>query len=459
MSVSDDPARTRPSDPIPPAPAEPPSGTGRSTRRIVVSAAIGNFAEWYDFAVYGVVASVMATHFFPTSDPTVGLIGAYAIFALTYVSRPLGGLFAGWLGDTLGRRRALSFTIILMCAGTALIGVLPGYAAIGVGAPVLLTLCRLLQGLGTGGEYSSAISFVYEHSAPRDRAVRISYLVTTTFVGISAAVLAAGLLSTVLGEEAFEAWGWRLLFLAAAPLGLAGVYLRSKVAETPTFEKAAQERQELQGRERRAATPIRETLRTQVPTMVLFFLVVSAYALITPVLSSYFITFMQREGGLSSGQSYYVSLAINVVMIAATLLTGRFMARYGLQRTFVLGGVFIAVVAVPSFAVATQGVGGALLGGALLSAGKGIVAVAGAMAMSHMFPAAVRVTAGALAYNVCTIAFGAAGPTIGIWLNASTGSSLTFSVYIGVVAVISAAAAVMGRARLRARDTEPVAAN
>ncbi|OLT07726.1 MFS transporter [Pseudonocardia sp. CNS-004] len=420
---------------------------------MVISAAVGNFAEWYDFAVYGVVASVMATQFFPNEDPTVGLIGAYAIFAITYVSRPLGGLFAGWLGDTLGRRRALSFTILLMCAGTALIGALPGYAAIGVGAPILLTLCRLLQGLGTGGEYSSAISFVYEHSAPRDRAVRVSYLVTTTFVGISAAVLAAGLLSTVLGEAAFEAWGWRLLFLLAAPLGLAGVYLRKRVAETPTFEKVAQQRQ---GQEHKAA-PIRETLRSQLPTMVLFFLVVSAYALITPVLSSYFITFMQREGGLSSGQSYYISLAINVVMIAATLLTGRFMARYGLQRTFVLGGVFIAVLAVPSFAVATQGVGGALLGGALLSAGKGIVAVAGAMAMSHMFPAHVRVTAGALAYNVCTIAFGAAGPTIGIWLNASTGSSLTFSVYIAVVAVISAVAAVLGRARLRARDTEPVA--
>jgi MFS transporter, MHS family, proline/betaine transporter len=454
MSVSDDPAQTRPSDPIAPAPAEPPSGSGhgRSTRRVVITAAVGNFAEWYDFAVYGVVASVLATQFFPTSDPTVGLIGVYAIFAITYVSRPLGGLFAGWLGDTLGRRRALSFTIILMCAGTALIGVLPGYAAIGEGAPILLTLCRLLQGLGTGGEYSSAISFVYEHSAPRDRAVRVSYLVTTTFVGISAAILAAGLLTTVLGEQAFEAWGWRLLFLVAAPLGLAGIYLRRKVAETPTF--VAQQRQ---GQERKAGTPIRETLRTQLPTMVLFFLVVSAYALITPVLSSYFITFMQREGGLSSGQSYYVSLAINVVMIAATLLTGRFMARYGLQRTFVLGGVFIAVIAVPSFAVATQGVGGALLGGALLSAGKGIVAVAGAMAMSHMFPAAVRVTAGALAYNVCTIAFGAAGPTIGIWLNASTGSSLTFSVYIAVVAAISAVAAVVGRARLRARDAEPVA--
>jgi MHS family proline/betaine transporter-like MFS transporter len=253
--------------------------SSRAARKTILSAAIGNFAEWYDFAIYGVVATIMAKQFFPAGDPTTALISAYVVFGLTYVSRPLGGLIAGWLGDTFGRRRALSFTIILMCSGTALIGFLPSYAEIGIFAPLLLTACRLVQGLGTGGEYSSAISFVYEHSDPRTRPIRISYLVTTTFLGIASSVLVASLCSGILGEEAFDAWGWRILFWFAAPLGLVGLYLRSKVAETPDFEEVVAARKET----RVKATPIRSTFRTQASAMLLFFCIVSAYALITPI--------------------------------------------------------------------------------------------------------------------------------------------------------------------------------
>jgi MFS transporter, MHS family, proline/betaine transporter len=419
--------------------------SSRAGRKTILSAAIGNFAEWYDFAIYGVVATIMAKQFFPAGDPTTALISAYVVFGLTYVSRPLGGLIAGWLGDTFGRRRALSFTIILMCSGTALIGFLPSYAEIGIFAPLLLTACRLVQGLGTGGEYSSAISFVYEHSDPRTRPIRISYLVTTTFLGITSSVLVASLCSGILGEEAFDAWGWRILFWFAAPLGLFGLYLRSKVAETPEFEEVVAARKEI----RVKATPIRSTFRTQASAMLLFFCIVSAYALITPILSSYFITFIQRDGGLSSGQSYNVALAINLVMIATTLAAGRIMFRYGLQRTFVIGGLFIAVVSVPAFYLSTLGVAGALVGGSLLSVGKGVVAVAAAMAMSYMFPARVRVTAGAFAYNICTIVFGAAGPSLGIWFSGITGSNMTFSIYLGIVGLLSAVAAIVGRARLR----------
>ncbi|BAH47158.1 MFS transporter [Rhodococcus sp. NPDC019627] len=425
-----------------------------SPRRAITAAAIGNFAEWYDFAVYGVVASIMALHFFPSSDPVVGLISAYVVFGLTYVSRPIGGLIAGWLGDTLGRRRALSFTILLMCAGTALIGFIPSYNAIGVLAPILLTLCRLVQGLGTGGEYSSAISFVYEHSQARARPIRISYLVTTTFLGITSAVLIASLCTTVLGDEAFEDWGWRVLFWLAAPLGLAGMYLRRKVSETPQFKQLAADRETSEVK----AAPIRSTFRTQATAMILFFCIVSSYALITPILSSYFITFIQLSGGLTSGQSYNVSLAINVVMIATTLAAGRVMFRYGLQRTFIVGGLFIAVVSVPAFAISTLGIVGALIGGSLLSIGKGLVAVAAAMAMSYMFPAKVRVTAGAFAYNVCTILFGAAGPSLGIWLNSVTGSNITFSVYLAIVGALSAIAAIIGRQRLKEPADELVTA-
>ncbi|MCI3244883.1 MULTISPECIES: MFS transporter [Streptomyces] len=415
-----------------------------SPRRLIASAGIGNFAEWYDFAVYGVVASILAKQFFPAGNPAVALISAYALFGLTYVSRPLGGLFAGWLGDTLGRRRALSFTVLLMCTGTMLIGFIPTYSKIGIAAPLLLAICRLIQGLGTGGEYSSAIAFVYEHSDPRVRPVRISYLVTMTFLGITTSVLAASVCTAIVGESVFENWGWRILFLLSGPLGIAGLYLRNRVAETPEFARVNAE-SEVQHTK---ATPIRAAFRTQAKAMVLFFCVVSAYALITPVLSSYFITFMQSSGGISHGASYWISVVVNLVMIGATLVAGRLMSNHGLQRTFVIGGLFIAVISVPAFALASHGVAGALVGGSLLAVGKGIVAVAGAMAMSYMFPARVRVTAGAFAYNVCTITFGAAGPAIGLWLNDATGTSTAFSVYLAVVGALSVVAACVGRSRL-----------
>ncbi|MEU0948674.1 MFS transporter [Streptomyces canus] len=413
-------------------------------RKVIASAAIGNFVEWYDFAIYGVVASILAKQFFPAGDPAAALISAYLLFGITYVSRPAGGLLAGWLGDTLGRRRALSFTILLMCAGTVLIGFIPSYSTIGIAAPIMLAVCRLIQGLGTGGEYSSAIAFVYEHSDPNVRPARISYLVTMTFLGITTSVLAASLCTAIVGEAAFEAWGWRILFLLSAPLGIIGVYLRNRVAETPEFAKV----NAAPTAKKTKTTPIRTAFRTQARTMVLFFCVVSSYALITPVLSSYFITFMQNSGGISHGQSYWISVVTNLVMIGATLIAGRLMTNHGLQRTFIVGGLFIAVVSVPAFAVSTHGVAGALVGGSLLSIGKGIVAVAGAMAMSYMFPPQVRVTAGAFAYNVCTITFGAAGPAIGLWLNDTTGTSTAFSVYVAVVGALSVVAAIIGRKRL-----------
>ncbi|MFJ5265590.1 MFS transporter [Streptomyces sp. NPDC088387] len=426
----------------------------QSSRRLIASAGIGNFAEWYDFAVYGVVASILAKQFFPSGNPTAALISAYALFGLTYLSRPLGGLLAGWLGDTFGRRRALSFTILLMCTGTAVIGFIPTYSKIGIAAPLLLAACRLVQGLGTGGEYSSAIAFIYEHSDPRRRPVRISYLVTMTFLGITASVLAASLCTAIVGESAFENWAWRILFLLSAPLGLAGVYLRNRVAETPEFARVTAATKT----EHRKVTPIRGAFRTQARAMVLFFCVVSAYALITPVLSSYFITFMQDSGGISHGVSYWISVVINLVMIGATLVAGRLMASRGLQRTFVVGGLFIAVVSVPAFALASRGVFGALVGGSLLAIGKGIVAVAGAMAMSYMFPAQVRVTAGAFAYNACTVVFGAAGPSIGLWLNDSTGTNTAFSVYLAAVGALSVVAAFVGKKRLSSAASSSPAA-
>ncbi|WP_427017766.1 MFS transporter [Pseudarthrobacter sp. P1] len=434
--------------------AQPKSAQGVNRVQIIVASAAGNFAEWFDFGLYGVLATVLASHFFPKGDPTVALLSTYAIFALTYLTRPLGGLVAGWLGDTLGRRTALFVTVTLMSVATGAIGLLPTYASIGIFAPALLLLCRLVQGLGAGGEYGSAVTFLAEHSSPKQRATNVGYLVASTFLGVLVAVGAASLCTALMGDALFNAWGWRILFLLAVPLGLAGVYIRRQVAETPEFVEMASNR----ARSHEAATPIRTALRTQWSTMVLFVLVVSAYALITPTLSSFFITFLKGPGGLSAGDAYGITLLVDVLLIVAALAAGPLMSRFGMYRLLLGGSLFVAITAVPAFALAATGYWGAVLGGALLAVGKGMLAVPVALSISQMFPARVRITAGSLAYNICVVIFGASGPLLGVWLSEKAGTGLAFSLYLAVIAGIAAIATFVGRNRIKVQHEDAVEA-
>lgn len=418
---------------------------GKERVRVIAAASAGNFAEWFDFGLYGVMATVIASHFFPADNPTVALISTYGIFALTYFTRPAGGLLAGWLADTFGRKAALFVSISIMTVGTGAIGLLPTYGAIGIAAPILLLLCRLLQGLGAGGEYGSAVTFISEHSTMKDRATNVSYMVASTFLGVLAAVGLASLATAIMSEAVFEDWGWRILFLVAVPLGLVGIYIRKHVSETPDFVKMSANRETTHV----AATPVRTAFKTQWGTMLLFVMVIAVYALITPTLSSYFVTFLKETAGLSGGDAYNITLIADVLLILAALLAGRLVKRFGLYKIMFAGSIYVAIAAVPAFALSTTGFAGAILGGALLALGKGVLAVPAAFAISALFPANVRVTAGSLAYNVCVVLFGASGPLLGVWLNSHYDNSFAFSIYLGAVAIISAIATYLGRRKLQ----------
>lgn len=418
--------------------------SGGERVRVIAASAAGNFAEWFDFGLYGVVATVLAGQFFPAGDPTVALISTYAIFALTYFTRPAGGLLAGWLGDTFGRRAALFISISIMTVGTGLIGILPTYETIGIAAPIMLLACRLLQGIGAGGEYGSAVTFIAEHSSDKDRAVNVSYVVGSTFLGVLSAVGLAAATSTLLGDTAFETWGWRILFLLAVPLGLLGIYIRRRVSETAAFEDIAADRKETDTH----ATPIRTALKSQWPTIILFILIVAVYALITPTLSSYFITFLKGPGELSGGEAYTITMIADVLLIVAALVAGRLMQRIGLYKLMLFGSIFVAITAVPAFSLSTLGFAGAIAGGILLAAGKGALAVPAALSIAALFPANVRVTGGSLAYNLTVVLFGASGPLLGVWLNDQMNSPFAFSFYLAAIAAISAIATFIGRTRM-----------
>ena len=230
--------------------------TGRSTsRRALVAGGVGNVVEWYDFAVYGAFATVIATTYFPGADPVAGLSASFAVFATAFLARPVGAVVFGRLGDRVGRRQVLVTVIVLMAAATAGIGLLPGHAAIGVLAPVLLVVFRAAQGLSVGGEAAGATAFVVEYAPEGRRGWYGSWLWSTLALGVAGGIGVAVLLARVFPREVLEDRGWRLAFLVALPLGLVGLYLRLRLDETPRFRA-------LERADATVRRPVAATLRT-----------------------------------------------------------------------------------------------------------------------------------------------------------------------------------------------------
>jgi len=210
-------------------------------KRAVGAAALGNAMEWFDFGVYGYLAVTIGQVFFPSSNPTAQVIAAFATFTVAFLVRPLGGLVFGPLGDRYGRQKVLAFTMILMALGTFAIGLIPAYERIGIWAPVLLLLARVVQGFSTGGEYGGAATFIAEYSTDRNRGLMGSWLEFGTLGGYIAGAGTVTALHMLLSSEQMLDWGWRIPFLVAGPLGLLGLYMRMKLEETPAFRAFAEE--------------------------------------------------------------------------------------------------------------------------------------------------------------------------------------------------------------------------
>lgn len=418
----------------------------RMERRVIGASVAGNFTEWYEFGVYGILATVLADQFFPAGNDVLALISTYAIFASAYIARPAGGLLFGWIGDKWGRRTSLMITILGMCTATAVIGLIPSYANIGYAAPIILLLCRLAQGVCVGGEYAGAATFLYEHSREGHRAKNLSYLMAATFLGVLSASGLGSLVSATLGDAAFNAWGWRALFLVAIPLGAVGVYLRLRVDETPEFKRVAAADA---ATEEKPVVPIRDAFAWHWREMLVFIGCVGLYALISVVTSSYYTTFMISTAGIPNSAAYTITLIGQFVLVAVILMAGRHVERTGVRKMLLFGALFVVIFGAPSFFVANQGYVGAVIGMTMLAFAKGILATPVVLLTSQMFRPEVRVTAGATSYNVTTLLFGGTGPLLGVWLSNQTGSGSTFGVYLAAVAGLSLIAALWSTRYLR----------
>src|SRR5215217_8025605 len=208
-------------------------------RRAIAASAIGNATEWFDYGIYAYGVTYISAALFPGSTEEATLF-ALATFAISFLVRPFGGLFWGPLGDRVGRKAVLALTILLMASATLCVGLIPSYDSIGFWAPVLLIVLRMIQGFSTGGEYGGAATFMAEYAPDRRRGFCGSFLEFGTLAGFTLGAVLVLLTETIVGPDAMAAWGWRLPFLIAAPLGLVGLYLRTKLEDTPCFRELEQ---------------------------------------------------------------------------------------------------------------------------------------------------------------------------------------------------------------------------
>lgn len=407
--------------------------TSRSTRRVIVSGAIGVFVEYYDYAAYGLVAGVVATVFFPPGAPNAALLLTYGVFAVSFVFRPIGGIILGQISDRAGRKAVMVFTLTLMAITTALIGLLPSYTAIGVAAPLLLLLLRLAQGFSAGGEMGSAMSFVGEWSPPRHRARNLAIIQFGSYMALFAGTVLAAGLNAALGADSMRDWGWRLVFLVAGPLGVIGFYIRSKLEDTPAFRR-------LLATGEVATSPLREMAGSSANRLAVL------GATLVSVLNSagyyvlfvYMPTYLRANLGFSVGEGLVITVVGIVVSLVLIPVVGALADRVGRRWLMIGSALATLVVALPAYSIMTAGsVLSAALGAALLAAcfapQPGIVHTV----LVELFRTRVRTTGYSIGYNISTAVFGGAAPFIITWLIASTGVVSSPAIFMMASAVLT----------------------
>lgn len=401
-------------------------------RKVVVAASVGNFVEWFDFAAYGFLATILTELFFPSGDRGIALLKTFAVFAVAFAFRPLGGVFFGAMGDRIGRKKTLSFTILLMAAATTLIGLLPTFETAGVAAPILLAVCRCAQGFSAGGEYAGACAYVMEHAPVRKRTTYGSYLAISTFLAFAAAGALTFALGATLDSHSMNDWGWRVPFLIAAPVGLVGLYLRTRLSETPAFEALSTERSQ---------APLAETLRNHSWMMLRLGTFIAVGALSFYTFTTYLPTYLQATGGLGLADALQVTVAALLFACLFSPVAGIFSDAVGRRKTIAATCAYLIVIVYPSFALAASGrVFFAWVGLCLLAAGVVLCVVVTTALLSEMFPTRNRYTASAVTYNVAYAVFGGTAPLVSAFLIQQTGERMSPAIYLTAIVLLGTVA-------------------
>jgi MHS family proline/betaine transporter-like MFS transporter len=401
--------------------------------KTVAAGAIGNVLEWYDFGLFGFFAPVISQLFFPSHDELASLVGTYGVYATGFLMRPLGGVVFGYIGDRMGRKRALELSVLLMAVPTTLMALLPTYAQAGVGASLLLTLFRLLQGLSVGGEYIGSMSFLSEHAPPGRRAFLGSFSSSSVILGSLLGSGVAALLTGLLTEADLLAWGWRLPFLGGIVIGLVGLWLRSGVDESPSF---------LEAREKGglADNPIKSAMRHNLgPIAVTLGLTgISAVGFYLPFV--WLPTWLARinQPPLDQSKALTASTIALVALLILTPLTALLADRVGKKPMFLASAIGYAVLTYPLFLLLKTGTySAAVLAGLVFAACNSLYSGCMAATMVELFPTRTRYSGVAIGYNTGQAILGGTAPLIATGLIELSGNKLLPAVYLIICSVMA----------------------
>lgn len=408
------------------------------TRAVVLASAVGTIMEWYDFALYGAAAALFINRlYFPTVSPVIGSLAAFATFAVGFFARPLGGFVVAHYGDRIGRKPALVFTVALMGVSTVLIGLLPGYDTLGIWAPILLVLLRLLQGFGAGAELASAITYIAEFTPAHRRAFYTSIPNACTAVGLAMAVGLYAILGALLTDAQMLAWGWRVPFLASALIVFVAIYIRSRLHESPAFQA---EQSKVAGA---VKLPLTQVFSERGSSVVLGFLSVTGHNANAYVLNAFALGYITGTLHLSRGLALTALLLAAAAGMVMTPIFGMLADRIGRKPVFIGGAVFVALFAFPFFHLLQAGSQGLVIVAMMAGYGIGFGAMSGAQGafLAELFETRFRYTGTAAAREMNSVLIAGPTPFIASALVATAGGQpwlgAWFIIVCQVVTVIS----------------------
>jgi MHS family proline/betaine transporter-like MFS transporter len=399
---------------------------GGNTRKVIVAGAVGNVLEWYDFAIYGYFAVAIGEAFFPKDDEVARVLSAFGIFAVGFLMRPIGGALVGFIGDRLGRKTALTFSVAAMAIPTFLVGVLPGAASLGVAAPILLTLLRMIQGLAVGGEYTTSIVFMVEHAPPGRRGLIGAIGCCGAVGGILLGSATGALLSEILSWQAMSAWGWRIPFILGLLVGLAGFFLRRHLDEGPRPVAVT------------GGSPLRDTIRLHRGLLLRLAGLSTFNAVGFYLVFVYLVSWLQFVDWVAPDHALGINSISMLVLLPCMIAMGALSDRVGRKPILLAATALAFISAVPLFwlmhhdhdlLIQLGQLGFVLSVGMFLGAQPTL--------MVEEVPAAIRCTAIALGYNVTLGVIGGLSPLVATWLIKRTADDFIPAYMVMAAAAVS----------------------